>query len=324
MPNNVVTFCFILFDGFSNMAFANALEPLRAARDLPTGPQIDWDIATINDQPVRSSSKITITPNIYVDDIDAIDYLIIISGYGTRSFATKDVFIKLHRLRKQAQYVVGIDSAAWLMASMGLLEDHKATIHWQEVDEFEENFPNVVRSKYRFAKSGVYFTCGGASSTLEMILDIIKTRFGPAVEFDVSNLFTYNAGRRSGVRELVEEENVSSLKSVGSAALRSAVDIMLLHIEQPISLEEIAKINSTSIRSLNRIFVSEIGMTPGKYYQLLRLTRARDLAVETRNSISLIAIVTGFSNASSLSRAFSAHYKMPISQIRKQSRTRTF
>jgi len=40
---------------------------------------------------------------------------------------------------------------------------------------------------------GLILLAGGASSTLDMIFDIIKTRFGPAVEFDVPSLFTYNA-----------------------------------------------------------------------------------------------------------------------------------
>jgi transcriptional regulator GlxA family with amidase domain len=150
---------------------------------------------------------------------------------------------------------------------------------------------------------------------MDMILDLVKDLFGPTVEFDVSNLFVYDA-----VRQSEANRGAGRLNNTGSAVLRTVVNCMVQHMESPISLSEIATLNATSVRSLNRMFSNELHMTPGKYYLLLRLARARDMAVETHLPINEIALQTGFSSSSGLSRAFSSHYDMPISHLRKTKR----
>ena len=110
------------------------------------------------------------------------------------------------------------------------------------------------------------------------------------------------------------------MSSMFRAALRRAVGAMVKNLESPLALVDIAAVVPTSLRTLNRIFFEELQLTPGRYYQLLRLSRARDMAIETRLSISQIALQTGFSSASSLGRAFANHYNMSLGQVRKRGR----
>ncbi|MEH6835836.1 MULTISPECIES: GlxA family transcriptional regulator [Falsihalocynthiibacter] len=313
MPDKSPTFCFLLFDGFSNMVLASALEPLRVAHGLPTGPDFTWETASVFDQPVQSSSGLQITPSLALAEVENVDYLILVSGYGVRQHATPEVFLKLHQLRNSARHIVGIDTGAWLMAEAGFLEGHEATIHWQEMNAFGERFPNVTLSEDRFVQSGNHITCGGASTVMDMILKLIQDQYGAALAFDVSNMFVFDVNWKFGINQ-----GAGLMKTAGSPALRAAVNTMADNIEHPISLSDIADATSTSLRSLNRIFLNELQMPPGKYYQLLRLTRARDMAVETHLSVIQISLLTGFSSASALSRAFSMHYKMRISSVRKR------
>jgi len=294
------------------MVLASALEPLRAAKNLPGGPEIIWNIATITDTSVKSSSGLVVSPGMLMNEVGDIDYLMIISGYGVREHAVQATFTKLQRLRRHARHIVGVDTGSWLMAAAGMLDNDKATIHWQEFEAFAEAFPEVTVCEDNYVKTGRYLTCGGASSALDMIMIIIRERFGPAVEFDVSNMFIYSARwqRQSG-------GNSGRFKGAGSPSLRTATNAMVENIESPISLAEIAATISTSVRSLNRLFLNELNMSPGKYYQILRLTYARNMAAETSFPLNQIAIKTGFSSASALSRAFSALYGMPISRVRK-------
>jgi len=317
MPNTPLSFCFLLFDGFSNMVLANALEPLRAARNLPGGPGIVWEIITVSDHSVKSSSGLSISPSVSLSKLRKMDYLMIVSGYDVREHATKETFTKLQALRRHARRIVGIDTGSWLMAASGMLESKEATIHWHELNTFAETFPEISVSDAGYVEAGHYLTCGGASSALDMVLNIIREHFGAAVAFDVSNLFIYDA-RPS--RE--HDRSVGRFRSAGSRTLRSATNTMVENIENPISLVGIAAANSISVRSLNRIFLNELNTSPGKYYQILRLTYARDMATETDSPLTQIAIKTGFSSTSALSRAFTALYGMSISRVRK-SHTRS-
>jgi transcriptional regulator GlxA family with amidase domain len=64
------------------------------------------------------------------------------------------------------------------------------------------------------------------------------------------------------------------------------------------------------------MFQRELALSPGKYYQMIRLARARDLATQTALSVAQIALQTGFASTATLSRAFRAQYGAPISKLR--------
>lgn len=79
---------------------------------------------------------------------------------------------------------------------------------------------------------------------------------------------------------------------------------MTATLESPPPLADLARGANLSERSLNRLFLRELGQSPGRYLQSLRLARARDLASHTDLGLDQIALRCGFSGASALSRAF--------------------
>jgi transcriptional regulator GlxA family with amidase domain len=49
-------------------------------------------------------------------------------------------------------------------------------------------------------------------------------------------------------------------------------------------------------------------MTPSRYYVILRLQHAQHLMLQSSNSITDVALASGFSSSASLSRAFKREY----------------
>ncbi|WP_303047873.1 GlxA family transcriptional regulator [Thalassospira lucentensis] len=314
MPNDPQRFVFVLFDGFSNMVLASALEPLRAAKGLPNGPGINWDICTIDGAPVISSSGLIITPQSALPKISNasnVDYLVIVSGYGMRDHATAKVRARLQNAAQHARNIIGLDTAAWILGRCDMLRGRAATIHWQELDQFAEHFPDIAVSHDRFVQDGKLITSGGASTVMELMLHILAQQFGPAVAFDVSNLFVYDAENQYHLTR-----GADRLHGSGGDDLRRAVGAMMSSIETPVPLADIAKKAGCSLRTLDRIFQNNLHMSPGKYYQMLRLGRARDLARATDLPLSTIALQTGFTSSATLSRAFSKTFNTTIRAIR--------
>ena len=64
---------FLLFEGFSNMVLSCLLEPLRAVRDQ-AGIDIRWQVLTPTGGPVRSSSGLSVVPD--VPDAGMFDLLV--------------------------------------------------------------------------------------------------------------------------------------------------------------------------------------------------------------------------------------------------------
>lgn len=306
---------FLLFDGFSNMVLACLMEPLRAARDRVGGP-IEWVVTTPRDRPVKSSSGLQIAPQVEIASAWKTDLLVVVSGYGYRQHASRSTSRQLRSLAKGADRVLGADTAAWLLAEAGLLDGSSATVHWQVLSDFAETFLDVSASTDSYVRAGKIWTCGGASSALRLILNVIDERFGPAVAFDVSAMFIHDAEDNHSERQVT-----ARLSGTGSETLRRVLSRMVGAIERPLALSELAQDVQLSQRSLNRVFLQELGLSPGRYYQSLRLSRARDLALNTDLNQQEIALRCGFAGAPSLNRAYSAHFGQTIGALR-QNRSR--
>ncbi len=296
-------FEFLLLDGFSNMVLANVLEPLRDVKLRSNPDGLDWEITSLKGARVTSSSKLTFSPDRAFDTQAVRGTLVIVAGYNIRDQVTDDLLAMIRSATRTAQRVLALDTASWLLAQAGVLDGHRATIHWHELHAFTETFPNVDVSNARFVKSGQFVTCGGASTGLEMILELIQDMFGPAAAFNTSSMFVFDPARqKDGLR------GPARLRERGSAEVLQALDVISDNIERPLTTFELAARVGLSERTLNRRFTQELGITTGKYYTLFRLQHARYLAQETRLSIEQIALRCGFSSASSLSRSFSAEF----------------
>ena len=203
---------------------------------------------------------------------------------------------------RRADSLIGLDMGAWVMAAAGLLHGRRATVHWYELDAFAEAFleVDVVADSYVVDRDRQ--SAGSATSAMSLALDLIRDRAGDALAHDVSTLFVYDTAdaRRAESGAL-------------SPRLGRAVRYMLKYIEEPVTLR-------VSLRSLDRMFHRELGVSAGQYYRRLRLIQSRSLALETSMPTHEIATRTGFSSAATLARAFKIQFGSTISEIRRRTR----
>jgi transcriptional regulator GlxA family with amidase domain len=301
---------FLLFDGFSNMVLACLMEPLRALRDQ-SGAAVSWTIATPNDAPAESSSGLRIAPDAPQRPGGRVDLLVVVAGYGYLDFATRPTARIVQTHARQADTVLGADAAPWLLASAGLLTGARATVHWQILSDLAEAFPALDVVHDRFVMEGRIWTCGGASTALDLMLRLIGDRFGAAAAFGISTLFLHDAARRE------QMDRGPALSGKGSVRLTRVLRHMAAHMEQPLPLAALADDAGLSPRALNRVFQSELAQSPGRYYLLLRLSRARELAVETDLALAEIALRCGFSGTASLSKSFRRAHGYSIGKTRR-------
>ncbi|MGK9419043.1 helix-turn-helix domain-containing protein [Pseudomonas cedrina] len=76
--------------------------------------------------------------------------------------------------------------------------------------------------------------------------------------------------------------------------LNVAVSLMENHIEEPLEIDEIASHVGVSRRQLERRFARYLNAAPNRYYLELRLTRARQLIIQSNRSLTDVALATGF------------------------------
>ncbi|NBT33049.1 MAG: helix-turn-helix domain-containing protein [Rhodobacteraceae bacterium] len=307
-----INVCVFLNDAFSNMVLACLLEPLRVVRDQ-TGADISWNILTEGDRPVASSSGLSVSPEMPIVAAPAPDLVIIIGGDTFRDRKEATAPRVLGRLM-QGAVVIAADTGAWVLARGGFLNGRKATLHWQLLEEFAEEFPDILVSSDRFVQDGGFWTCGSAAAALDLMLHFIRDRFGASVAFDAGAMFLHDNSRRHGASYPDQ-----ALSQAVSPKLKRVVVLMSEALETSRSIHALAEQAHISERSLRRLFWTELQTTPGRYYLLLRLARARELLRYSDLSLDQIALRCGFANATTLTRSLRKNFASDPFQDRKKN-----
>jgi transcriptional regulator GlxA family with amidase domain len=293
--NSVRKICVLLFDSFSNHCLANAIEPFRAANTIARKQLYSWEHVSLAGGTVTSSSGLPVATSGWMEAKPRGDYLFIMPSYGFETFAGQGMTRALQAARQRFGTLVGMDTGAWLLAAAGLLEGRRATIHWDELIRFAERFPDVDVVEDRFVLDENICTCGGASTTFELALELIKRHHSPMFALEVAAMFMY--GDTLDMHD--PHKRLSS-----DALVRGATALMRRTIETPMPMEDLARQLKVDQRTLEHRFQREMSMTPLGVYKAIRLREARRMVELTRLGIAEIAERCGYRNASAMTRAY--------------------
>ncbi len=309
-PDQPVRFAFLIFDQFSNLCLANCLEPLRAANTLIQAHTFDWKIYTLDGAPALSSSGLQVMPHASLSELEKCDYLFITASYGHERHDTRQVRQELRRCSRLAGTSVGLDTGPWLMASAGLLDGRRATIHWDVLDAFSGKFRAVDAVEARVVADGPRVTCAGAMSALDLTLGLISTHLGMSARLDVEGLF---------IKGDPQVELYQRGRAVQDPLVRKALNIMRENLEAPLNLVNLGRKLSCQPRTLDRHFRRALGASPGVVYRHIRLLMARKLLEGTTLNLVEIALRCGYESPAALSRAITRLYGVPPRQLRHQN-----
>ncbi|MFD2738401.1 GlxA family transcriptional regulator [Sulfitobacter aestuarii] len=300
----------LVLDGCNTLTFAAAVDPLRAANRQSGQRLFDWRFVTPRSQPITLTSGLQI-PAHPIHRIDRCDLLIVAAGFNLDPQTTPQLAASLRRLAGQGAIVAGIDGGPWVMARAGLLDGQRATSHWEDLDRFAQEFPRVDLVNTRYQVSGARMTCAGAAPAIEMMLQLIRERHGPALAAKIASTFIYDLSapparpqsRRADLRH-------NALTSRAQAMMEAALDT-------PLPLKDIARRLGVSPRAMQLQFRARLGVTAQAHYLSLRLAEAERLVTRSALSLQDVALATGFHSQASFARAFRAGFGMSASHMRK-------
>ncbi|MBW4708453.1 helix-turn-helix domain-containing protein [Roseobacter sp. YSTF-M11] len=299
---NILRTTLLVLEDTNTLSFAAAVDPMRAANRHAGRSVFDWRFATPGAADVTLTSGLSV-PASPLHLTAACDLLIIVAGFSLEVQATPALRASLRRLAATARFVAGIDGGPWIMARAGLLDGYRATTHWEDLGAFATTFPNVITSDARFVDSGNRLTSGGAAPAIDMMLHLISDLFGPGLSDRVAGSFIYDANtvpaRPQSRRKL----------RVQHSPITARVDaIMQAHLEDPVSIRDLARTLGISQRALQMHFQTRLGITPQAHYLDLRLSEADRLVTETGAALHDVALSTGFASQSSFARAYTRRF----------------
>jgi transcriptional regulator GlxA family with amidase domain len=298
------------------LLLASVFEPLRAANRISGQTLYTWRLLSPDGAPVETTAHISIpVDGAFRPDRDS-QPLFVVSSYNWRRNNTPQMKMALSHTARHRPMIAGIESGTWLMAEASLLDGHRVTVHWEDQEEFATRYPQIDVVKERFVIDRKRMTSGGSVPTIDMMLEIIRRQQGYSLALEVSRAFLYE--RDGGSRDLLP----SSSAGVGGMdrRLAQAVRLMEESVDQPFSLERLARRTGISARHLQSLFNESFGVPPHVHYLALRLNAARRKVIESRASFADIAAATGFNSASAFSRSYRAQFRESPSETRKRLR----
>ena len=314
--DQVLDVCVLVLPESSMMSLASTLDTMRAANRLANRILFRWKILTLSGEPVLLTCNLPVMSDAKLSVNAGGDAFFILAGFNQQKHVTKPQLILIKQVCRNFKLVGGIEAGSWVLARCGLLEQKKATTHWEDLEEFALQFPRVQLKADRFVIDGGLFTTGGASPTFDFMLHLIRTRYGYPLALEVASAFIYE-----GVHSATDPQPLVSLGHLQYHEPRVAAAIQLMgqQIDETISVDEIAQRLGLSMRMLEYLFKRTLNISPAAYYRRLRLQTARRLVMDTRLSLREISIRSGFNSLAAFSRLFKQYYQQSPTACRKQA-----
>jgi len=233
---------------------------------------------------------------------DGCDSVLLVCGLGTRSVRDPALSAWLRRKATEVRRLGAVCVGSFLLAEAGLLDGRRATTHWRFGRELAARHPRVkVEHDPLWVKDGNIYTSAGISAGIDLALAWVEEDCGAALAHEAARELVLFL-RRPGGQPQVSVSLASQASEMSS--IRELQIWIAEHLEQRLSVEDLADRISMSVRNFERVFTREVGTTPSQYVLQMRVEAARRQLEPTDRGLKQVASAVGFGSVDVMRRAF--------------------
>ncbi len=280
-------------------------------------PEYEVELVGPHAGPVRSDGPITLHADRAWDDLDVstVDTFVVAGGNGVhRTYADAGLMEVIRRAHSACRRVVSVCTGAFLLAEAGVLDGRSATTHWSRFEEFERRYPRVALDvDALYVNDGRIATSAGVTAGIDLVLKLVEDDLGTQVAQAIARHLVMFLRRPGGQSQFcapvwappVEVEPIQRVRA-------------LIHAEPhaDLSVGRLAEHAGMSERNFTRVFSKEIGESPGRYVERVRVDEARRALEHRSSGVAAIAKDCGFGTAETMRRAFLRNLGVPPSAYR--------
>ncbi|MCC9042827.1 DJ-1/PfpI family protein [Myroides sp. M-43] len=268
-------------------------------------------ISGIAEKTIKTSSGISVLCDYTIYDRDIPLDTLLIAGSKADLTNEYDTAV-LHWIKgiySSLQRIGSICIGAFLLGKTGLLNNKRATTHWQFTQTFKDTYPSVrLAYDHFYIKDENIYSSGGITSGIDLALALIGEDSGHALASAVSRYLVVNLKRQN------TQELYSSLIPA-DIELTPLVKKVKLYIterltKQSVAIIELAELVNMSERNFSRVFKKESGMTPGTFNDCVRIENAKRLLESSDIPVVEIAHMVGYASDNVFRKAFTKLVKV--------------
>lgn len=197
--------------------------------------------------------------------------------------------------------VLSVCSGAFALGEAGLLDDRDCTTHWLHTEELAGRFPRArVVPEVLYVDTGPVVTSAGSAAGLDACLHVWRQEYGAAVASAIARRMVVPPHRSGGQAQYIR----SAVVDCEAETLGPLLTWIVEHLDEPLSVDVLAREAHLSPRTFARRFRAETGTTPHAWITAQRVLLAEELLESTERPVERVAADVGFGNAAALRHHF--------------------
>ncbi len=208
----------------------------------------------------------------------------------------------LRQAHERGSRIVSLCTGAFALAAAGLLDGRHATTHWTECDELARRHPDVtVDPGVLFVDEGDILTSAGSAASIDLCLHVVRQDHGTEIATQLARQLVVPPQRDGGQAQYID----APMPELDSSSLFAGTVCWLQeHLDEPITVEDLAARAAMSPRTFARRFLASTGTTPYQWLVRQRIQLAQRLLETSDLPIDAVAEKSGFSTAANLRKHF--------------------
>jgi transcriptional regulator GlxA family with amidase domain len=294
---------FIVFDGVTMLDVSGPAEVLHQSGRL--GHPYELVLVSPRGGAVTASNGLTLTGTAIAVDAGPVDTVVVAGGDRLTQQPVEDELLTATRtLTAHSARVTSVCTGAFVLAQLGLLDGRSATTHWRHAETLARRYPRVrVEPDAIHVRDGHFVTSAGISAGIDLALALVEDDHGADVARDIARELVVFMQRPGGQSQF---STATATPPPRTDPLRSLIASVLADPAADHSLPAMAAAAAVSPRHLTRLFRTELGTTPARWVERVRLDRAQHLLLEG-HSVTSAAHHSGLGTDETLRRAFARH-----------------
>lgn len=313
----------VAFDGVQSLDVTGPVEVFAAATAALGEASGGYNVRllTASGEPITTSSGLGLLPH---GDLGAaprrIDTVVVAGGDGTvAALADPALTTWLRTTAPRCRRVTSVCSGAFLLAEAGLLDGRRATTHWSVCATLARAYPAItVDPEPIYVRDGDVWTSAGVTAGMDLALALVEEDHGRELALHVARRLVLFLRRPANQAQFSVQ---LAAQFADRAPLRELQSWVADHPDADLSVEAMARRAAMSPRHFARAFRAEVGMTPARYVERVRVEAARRRLEESDDAVERVAAECGFGTAETMRRTFVRALGVPPAEYRRRFRT---
>lgn len=263
------------------------------------GPIFDVTIATAEPGPVATNAGYSM---LVENDLSAAADADLIAVPARSKGPIDPRFLDVIRAAEaRGAWLLSACSGAFVLAEAGVLDGRRSTTHWMYAEQLQREHPATdVDPHVLYVEDRRVITGAGTAAGIDACLHLVRQELGAAATAVIARRMVVPPHRDGGQSQYIAPIAID----MSGNELASICEWMLDHLDEELTVDELANRALLSSRTFSRRFRTELGVSPAAWLNRQRLLRAQELLESSDASIEQIARDCGFGNSAVLRHHF--------------------